>query len=102
MQKIVYSFHPKTLAFSGPVLLDESDISPLEPGVWVIPAGCLEAEPPAVEYGYFAKAVDGKWEIAKIPKAPFSVIAKRRTAFVLSLIINPLIKLHNWLLEERL
>lgn len=42
---IVYSFE-KTGLFSGEIQLDESDKSPLEPEVYLIPAGCTDIEPP--------------------------------------------------------
>lgn len=56
--KTVYSYDPKTLRFIGTVLLSEADgdMSPLEPGVWLIPAYCLETEVPEVPPGHEAFA----------------------------------------------
>ena len=46
--------------FLGPV---RADPSPLEPGVWLIPGGCVEVEPPALAEGQRAKWVSGEWSV---------------------------------------
>lgn len=35
--------------------------SPLEPGVWHIPAGCVEEAPPTIVPGFRPRFVDGAW-----------------------------------------
>lgn len=61
MNKIVYSFDALTGQFIGALTLTESDMSPLEPGVWHIPAHCLEIAPPDAPEGMYAAEVDGQW-----------------------------------------
>lgn len=43
MAKTVYQITPEGY-YAGPT---EADESPLEPGIYLIPAGCVESEPPA-------------------------------------------------------
>ena len=63
---IVYSFE-KTGLFSGEIQLDESDKSPLEPGVYLIPAGCTDIEPPNGVDG-FDLIFDGTdWRLSPTP-----------------------------------
>lgn len=46
-----------------------ADESPLEPGVFHIPRGCVEAPPPAVvEAGHRPRWVGGKWRVQAVPK----------------------------------
>lgn len=52
--------------FVGSIAADES---PLEPGVWLIPGGCVEAEAPSIPEGKRAKWVDG-WILEDIPPPP--------------------------------
>lgn len=47
-----------------------ADPSPLEPGVWLIPAGAVEAEPPAVASGQVARMVNGAWSVEDLPPPP--------------------------------
>jgi hypothetical protein len=71
--KTVHSFDYGTGLYLGPVVLGEGDLSPLEPGVYLIPGNCLEAEPPQVGEGQYAVHVDGQWElcnVAIVPPAP--------------------------------
>jgi hypothetical protein len=44
-----------------------ADESPLEPGVYLIPGGCIEAEAPTIPEGQRAKW-DGAWVFEDIPK----------------------------------
>jgi hypothetical protein len=67
--KIVYSFHPDTRVFVGPVTLDEGDLSPLEPGVWHIPGNCLEVPPPESDAGHVAFESNGAWLTKPVPVA---------------------------------
>lgn len=50
--------------YVGPTLADPS---PLEPGVWLIPAGCVEVPPPAVDAGFIAVWRDGDWQVMRLP-----------------------------------
>lgn len=70
--KTVHQFHPFTRAYLGPLVLDDSDRSPLEPGVWLIPGGCLEIEPPAPGPGQYVAEEAGAWVLRDIPQPPAS------------------------------
>ena len=72
MTKIVHSFHPDTRLYMGPVTLDDSDLSPLEPGVYLIPGDCVEVEPPQVNTGQRVRWSKGAWVVEDItvPPAP--------------------------------
>ena len=50
--------------YVGPVMADES---PLEPGVWLIPGGCVEVEPPQIPAGEMAVWQSGAWVLEPIP-----------------------------------
>ena len=66
--KTVYSFGPDRV-YIGPIVLDESDLSPADEGeVWLVPGNCLIAEPPPPVEGkrYFA-AANGMWIAEDIP-----------------------------------
>jgi hypothetical protein len=43
--------------------------SPLEPGVYLMPAGCIEHAPPPVKAGKFARWDEG-WIVEDIPEPP--------------------------------
>lgn len=45
----------------------EADESPLQPGVFLIPGGCVTVEPPAFE-NKIARWVEDKWILESIPK----------------------------------
>lgn len=70
--KTVYSFDLGTGAYKGPVTLDDSDLSPLEPGKHLVPGDCLEEAPPATPEGTQAIAVNGTWTLQPkpVPQAP--------------------------------
>ena len=70
MQKTVYAFDAFTSAFAGPVELDESDLSPLEEGVFLVPGNCLEVAPPAAPDGSWPYAMDGGWQMRPLPVEP--------------------------------
>lgn len=53
--------------FIGETLADES---PLEPGVFHIPAGCVEIKPPKHSELELARWLDGSWVIEQIPTTP--------------------------------
>jgi hypothetical protein len=46
----------------------QADESPLEPGVFLIPGGCVVDPPPSAEEGYRQRLVDGVWTAEKIPE----------------------------------
>lgn len=51
----------------GPV---QADPSPLEPGAYLIPAGCVETPPPAgvlLAQGQAFKWVRGAWQVVTVP-----------------------------------
>ena len=63
--KEIYNYHPATGEFVGASYADES---PLEPGVFLIPANSTEMKPPAPRAG-FARIFDGeKWAYIELPK----------------------------------
>lgn len=64
--KKVYKFNDGGI-FAGETLLDESDLSPLEPGVYLIPSGCTEIEPPLCSSLEFARFENDKWVVQPIP-----------------------------------
>lgn len=57
MTKTVYQTDPAGV-YLGPLDADES---PLEPGVWLIPAGCVEIAPPGLDAGQAARWTGGAW-----------------------------------------
>ena len=61
--KTVYA-HDADGWFTGLALLNDSDLSPLEPGVYLIPGNALEAEPPEPTGGRWPRVVDGVWVLA--------------------------------------
>ena len=62
--KIVYQTNSDGY-FTGPT---EADESPLEPGVFVAPAGAVEIAPPSFGPGSAARWVDGVWQIVPAPQ----------------------------------
>lgn len=65
-QKIVYQTNEQHLLV-GTTLADES---PLEPGVWLIPGGCVELAPPAATPGMRVRWQQTQWALEPIPTAP--------------------------------
>jgi outer membrane biosynthesis protein TonB len=45
----------------------QADPSPLEDGVWLIPAGCVETAPPSFSEGQFARWTGDAWVVEEIP-----------------------------------
>jgi hypothetical protein len=66
--KTVYAFNPTTHVYQGEVQLGVDDISPLEPEVFLIPAGCVEVVPPSHDQSEFLEWGDGAWVVKKIPE----------------------------------
>lgn len=65
--KTVHSFDPATGFYAGPIQLDDSDLSPLEEGVFLIPGDCLEDGPPPIPEGFRAVAQGNAWSLVAIP-----------------------------------
>jgi hypothetical protein len=61
-------------AYSGQITLSDltGDVSPLD-GVWLIPAGCVEIEPPEVPAGKSAYFISGEWQLRDISKNELSL-----------------------------
>lgn len=55
----------QTGIFVGTTTADES---PLQPGVFLIPAGCVTDPPPALAANELARFVDGAWLVEPIPE----------------------------------
>jgi len=64
--KTVYQIDAHNM-LRGAITLDESDQSPLEPGVWLIPAGCVEIPPPAIPEGKRAIYTGEGWDLVNEP-----------------------------------
>lgn len=60
----IYHYHPETGDYLAPGLADES---PLEPGVWLIPAYATDIKPPRITSGKRAIFNDGAWALESIP-----------------------------------
>ncbi len=59
MSKTVYQTD-QAGRYLGPIPADES---PLEPGVWLMPAGCVEEPPPSAKKGQVAIWSEGRWAL---------------------------------------
>lgn len=60
----VYHYHPQTGFFLG---IAEADESPLEPGVFLLPANATFQKPPATEEGKNRVWSGEEWELQNIP-----------------------------------
>ena len=60
--KTVYNYDPDTGEYLG---LETSYESPLEPGVYLLPAHSTEAEPPEAGAGHVAVFADGAWTLVE-------------------------------------
>lgn len=61
----IYNFHSKSGVFLGS---SDADESPLEPGVFLVPANATVNAPPAVADGQQALWRDGAWIVEPIPE----------------------------------
>lgn len=61
---MIHHYHPETGVYQGTTECDES---PLEPGVYLIPASATHIAPPKVGDGQYAEWVDGAWAVKDIP-----------------------------------
>jgi hypothetical protein len=60
----IFHYHPKTGEYLGEGLADES---PLEPGVWLIPAQAVDVEPPQAGNGERVVWAGDGWQVEPIP-----------------------------------
>lgn len=58
----IYNYHPATREYLGQAQADES---PLEPGVYLIPAFATTIEPPACPLGFIAKFDGEEWALVE-------------------------------------
>ncbi len=61
----IYHYHPDTGIYLGTGKADES---PLESGVWLIPASATTIEPPEPVDGFACVWANGDWELQAIPE----------------------------------
>lgn len=61
----IFHYHPETGVYLGHGLADES---PLEPGVWLIPAHATSTQPPEVIDGEQAVWTGETWDIQPTPE----------------------------------
>lgn len=65
--------------FVGPAV---ADMSPLEPDVWLIPGGAVDAPPPDIPEGMWAKWTGSGWEMVEatpppvLPPAPVASVSR--------------------------
>lgn len=65
--KIVYKYHPVSGIYVGQ---DHADESPLEPGVFLIPASATTKVPLSPKDGKYVVFVNGDWQYKDIPPPP--------------------------------
>lgn len=53
--------------FVGPAV---ADMSPLEPDVWLVPGGAVDAPPPEIPEGMWAKWTGSEWEMVEATLPP--------------------------------
>lgn len=73
----IYHYHPETLEYLGEGRADES---PLEPGVFLIPAHATDAAPPAEVAGKTRHFEGGAWALRDIPVPPEPTPAEIKAA----------------------
>lgn len=90
--KIVYQYDIAGM-FTGET---EADESPLEPGVFLIPARCVEVEPPAYSGDQWPRWNGAKWELISVSPAndnqPASPVDKLRDFLMANPDVAELIK----------
>ena len=59
----------------------DADESPLEPGVFLIPRGCVREPPPKAPYGYRARYVAGRWDVEQVPSGDGLALQMNRRGF---------------------
>ena len=76
----IFHYNPETGVFLGQGKADES---PLEPGVWLIPAHATIAQPPVAGEGEQTIWSNGAWAVESIPAPepePLPVVPSESTA----------------------
>ena len=61
----IYHYNPDTGIYVGEGVADES---PLEPGVWMIPANSVTTAPPDAGENQFIVFNNGNWEVNTVPE----------------------------------
>jgi hypothetical protein len=61
----IFHYHPETSTFLGE---GTADASPLEPGVWLIPAHATTTPPPAPQSDKQIAWIKGVWQAQPIPE----------------------------------
>ncbi len=64
---IIYHYHPESRDYLGTGVADPS---PLEPGVWLIPANATSTPPPDARDGFRRVFLGGEWKEVEIPPPP--------------------------------
>jgi hypothetical protein len=77
--KKVFSFDYATGRYLGPVMLTDADMSPLEPGVYLVPGNCVDIEPSTSD-GQFAVWTGNEWELHISPLPEPEVLADPQIA----------------------
>lgn len=73
----IYNYHPLTHVF---ISEGEADPSPLEEGVWLIPADATDVAPPKIPVGMQAVWEGDKWRTENVPMPPEPEKPKEPTA----------------------
>lgn len=82
--KTVHSFDYTTGLYLGPVFLNDSDLSPLEPDVYLVPCNCVEVAPPLTSDRQVAQWNGSDWSVVDLPNAKEEVPAQAKTTFELN------------------
>ena len=83
--KTVYGFDYSTGRFTGPVYLTDSDRSPLEPDVFLVPGNCTEVAPPDFDGVLQAPVWTGAaWQLVDVVPPAESFPADPEPAVVLT------------------
>lgn len=64
MAQTIYNYNPITGDF---ISMSEADDSPLEPGIFLMPANATTLSPPIIEAGQVTRYIDGSWVIDTLP-----------------------------------
>lgn len=79
---IVYQTDPATGEYRGPLSLDDGDLSPRDPGTYLIPGGCVVAAPPEAPIGFAAIWRGAAWELAEDHRGATVYIGAAETMIV--------------------
>jgi len=71
--KTLHSFDYITGLYIGPVVLTDADLSPLEPGVYLVPGNCVEIAPPTPGEGQFVYWNGSEWAFGTSPRPKLDV-----------------------------